>query len=61
MSVIIVVHFAISVFTLKGVLVERILPDKQWQENIAPKLDDYFMEQILPELVCPVHKPAYYL
>ena len=40
---------------------ERILPDKQWQENIAPKLDDYFMEQILPELVCPVHKPAYYL
>ena len=35
MSVIIIVHFVISVFSqiAKGVLVERILPDKQWQEN----------------------------
>lgn len=49
------------IYTLKGVLVERILPDKPWQENIAPKLDNYFMEQILPELGYPVHKPGYYL
>ena len=49
------------IFTLKGVLVERILPDKQWQENEAIKLDNYFMDHILQELIYPTHKPHYYL
>ena len=46
------------IYTPKGVLVECIHPDKQWQENIAPRLDNYFMDHILPELVYPVR---YYL
>ena len=55
-------HFVTSAFLhLKGVLVERILPDKQWQENEATKLDNYFMDHILQELIYPTHKPHYYL
>ena len=49
------------VFTLKGVCVQRIFPDSHWVRNTCPKLDDYFFEHMLPELVCPKYKPSYYL
>ena len=38
----------------RGVLVEKIFPDDQWQKNEVKMLDDYFMEHILSELVFPV-------
>ena len=41
------------VYISKGVVVERILPDKQWQEECIPKLDKYFFDHILPELIDP--------
>lgn len=49
------------VFTLKGVGVQRIYADDVWQKQICPQLDDYFFEEILPELQCPQCKPSYYL
>ena len=49
------------VYTSKGVVVERILPDKQWQEECIPKLDKYFFDHILPELIDPQCKPSFYL
>lgn len=48
-------------YTSKGILVERIYPDKKWQETDAIKLDNYFMDHILKELVYPTQKPSYYL
>ena len=49
------------VFTLKGVCVQRILPDKIWEERNCPLLDEYFFQHILPELLHPQCKPSYYL
>ncbi len=49
------------IYTLKGVLIERIFPDKQWQENEAVQLDCYFIDHMLQELIYPTNKPAYYL
>ncbi len=49
------------IYTSKGVLVERIYPDKKWQETDAVKLDYYFMDHVLKELVYPTQKPSYYL
>jgi len=49
------------IYTLKGVLVERVVQDKQWQENKATKLDNYFLDVMLKELSNPIHKPSYYL
>ena len=49
------------VYSMKGVTVERIWPDKVWQEKCLPKLDKYFFEHILPELIDPQRKPRYYL
>ena len=48
-------------YTMKGVLVERILPDKQWQENEAIQLDSYFIDHMLQELIYSTSKPSYYL
>ena len=49
------------VYSSKGIVVERIFPDKHWQEECIPKLDDYFFDHILPELIEPRCKPSYYL
>ena len=49
------------VFTLKGVCVQRIFPDKIWEERNCPLLDEYFFNHILPELLHPKCKPSYYL
>ena len=49
------------VYTTKGIAIERIYPDEQWQQMAIPNLDSYFHEQMLPEIVCPQLKPRYYL
>ena len=49
------------VYTTKGIAIERIYPDAQWQQTAIPNLDSYFHEQMLPEIVCPQLKPKYYL
>ena len=49
------------IYTTRGVAVERIYPDSRWQETFVPKMDNYFFEHMLPELVNPHHKPSYYL
>ena len=53
--------FDFCMFTLKGVWAQRIFPDKHWKDNYCLKLDNYFFEHILPELMCPRSKPSYYL
>ena len=47
-------------YTMKGVLVEHILPDKQWQENEAIQLDCYFIDHMLQELIYSTGKLSYY-
>ena len=47
------------VYTTKDVAVERIYPDKHWVQNICPKLDEYYFDHILPELVTQKYKPSY--
>lgn len=49
------------IYTTRGVAVERIYSDSQWQQIFVPQLDNYFFEHLLPELVHPQHKPSYYL
>lgn len=49
------------VYTTKNVGVERIYPDERWQSEEVARLDNYFHEYILPEIVCPKVKPGYYL
>ncbi len=49
------------VYTPKGILVERILPDSVWCDNNIPKLEEYFDKHMLPEIVYPHHKPPHIL
>ena len=44
------------IFTTKGVMVERILPDSTWIEFRIPQLETYFDEEIPPEVVWPCYK-----
>jgi len=44
---------------MKGVIVERILPDSAWIEFRIPQLETYFDEEIPPEVVWPCYKPSY--
>ena len=44
--------------TPKGVSVERIFPDKKWQNSAITIISDDFM---LPEIVLGKYKPSYYL
>jgi hypothetical protein len=48
------------VYSQKGVLVERIYPNKEWQKTNCPKLDNFFFNHILPEMIEPKNKPSYY-
>ena len=48
-------------YTLKAVFVERIDPDHQWQVDCVSKLDNFFFDCMLPELINPKCKPSYYL
>uniref|UniRef100_A0A1X7SGF2 YqaJ viral recombinase domain-containing protein n=1 Tax=Amphimedon queenslandica TaxID=400682 RepID=A0A1X7SGF2_AMPQE len=49
------------IYSTKGISVQRIFPDNDWQETSCLKLDDYFLNHILPELVYPQFKPSYFL
>ena len=49
------------VYTTKNVAVERIYPDLKWQQEEVPKLDSYFFDCMLPEIVCPKAKPSYFV
>ena len=49
------------VYTTKGILVERIYPDQEWEQKCIPQLKEYYFKHILPELVYPMHKPSYFL
>ena len=49
------------IFTTKGCLVTRIVLDQQWVDECIPKLESYFEEVMLEEIVNPRLKPPYYL
>ena len=49
------------IFTRKGISVEHIFPDKDWEQKYIPELENYFDENIAPELVSSKYKPAYVL
>ena len=49
------------VFTTKGCLVTRITLDDRWVDENIPKLQNYFEEVMLEEIVKPHLKPPYYL
>ena len=48
------------VYTTKDVGVERIYSDDRWVHHICPKLDEYYFDHILPEIVAQKHKPSYF-
>ena len=53
---------ATSVYLLaKGLSVQHIQPNPEWQKKHIPKLESYFDDYILPEFASPQHKPNYYL
>ena len=49
------------VFTLKGMEVERIWPDMEWWTKCVTELDSYYDAYMLPEILCPIHKPSHVL
>ena len=49
------------VYTTKDIAIEWIYPDNHWQQEEVPKLDYYFHEHMLPEIVNPRVKPRYSL
>ena len=48
------------VYTTKDIGVQRIYPDDSWVHHTCPKLDEYYFDHILPEIVAQKHKPSYY-
>jgi len=51
----------ISVFTSKGIEVERIWPDLEWCTKCVTELDGYYDAYMLPEILSPVYKLSYVL
>ena len=49
------------IFKCKGISVDRILPDEDWEHKYIPELKNYFDENIVPELVSAKYKPAFVL
>ena len=49
------------IYTCRGLSVQRISPDLEWQRKCIPELESYFDYHIVPELVCPQYKPKYIL
>ena len=47
------------VYTTKDVAVERLYPDQEWISNVLPKLEDYYFDHIIPEIIVQQHKPSY--
>ena len=49
------------IYSSNSVAVERIYPDSQCQCTSCPHLHKYFFQHIVPKLISPKCKPAYYL
>lgn len=49
------------IFTCKGLSVQLILPDAEWQQKCIPEFQYFFDDYVAPELVYPQHKPNYFL
>ena len=49
------------IYSTKGVLVQRIFPDLKWRTDNIPKLEEYYDNFMLPEIVFPQNKPPYIL
>ena len=47
--------------TNKGVLVQRISLDLKWCTDNIAKLEEYYDNYMLPEIVSPLNKPPYIL
>ena len=44
------------VYTEKGISVERIKYDSEfWNQDLLPKLTEFYDNCLAPEIVCPVH------
>ena len=49
------------IYTCKGLSVQRIHQNSTWQERCIPKLESFYDECILPELLLGKYKPRYIL
>ena len=49
------------VFMIKGIGIQRIYPDTLWQSTNIPKLEDFYDNMLLPEILYPKMKPSYIL
>ena len=49
------------IYNTKGVLVQRIFLDLKWCTDNIPKLEEYYDNFMLPEIVFPQNKPPYFL
>jgi hypothetical protein len=49
------------VYTPVGISVQRIYPNKEWQVKYIPELEEFYDKYVLPEIIKPLHKPAYFL
>ena len=48
------------VYTTKGLSIQRILPDPAWQSKIS-KIESFYDNHMLPEIICAKYKPGYIL
>lgn len=49
------------VYTTRGIVIERIYPDKAWKVTNIPKLEYFYDNILLPEILFPRMKPSYVL
>ena len=49
------------IYTKKGISVQRIFPDFEWQHVCIPELESFFDSYVAPELVLSLYKPRYIL
>ena len=49
------------VYTTKGIAIESIYPDMGWQVRNLPKLQYFYDNILLPEILVPRIKPSYVL
>ena len=49
------------IYTTHGIAVQRIYPDRCWQTENVPTLEDFYDNLLLPEILYPRMKPSYVL
>ena len=49
------------IYTTHGIAIQRIYPDRCWQTENVPKLEDFYDNLLLPEILYPRMKPSYVL